>query len=73
MKQGWITGLEDIACYMNICRDTLLAWMQKYEMPIVKIGGKWCVIISEIDKWMLYPYEKRPQKPTSKIPPQIPT
>jgi excisionase family DNA binding protein len=73
MKRGWITGLEAIACYMNICRDTLLSWMKKYDMPIVKVGRKWCAVEYQLDEWLNFPYKKRPKKGTSKTPPKIHT
>ncbi len=72
MKRGWITGLEDISCYMNICRDTLISWMKKYKMPIIKVGGKWCAVESELDDWLNFPYKNRPEKEKSKSPPKIP-
>jgi len=64
MKQGWITGMEDISAYLGICRDTLYAWNRTYEMPIQKIGGKWCAIPSLLDEWLKYAIHNRPPKPT---------
>jgi len=70
MKQGWVTGLEDIACYMNICRDTVLAWMKKYDMPITKVGRKWCAVSWQLDEWLNYHHKKRLKKTESKSPPK---
>ena len=33
-------------------RDTVLAWIEKREMPATKIGRLWKFKISEVDAWM---------------------
>jgi len=65
MKQGWITGLKNIADYCGIHIDTLKRWMKCYVMPIIKIQGRWCADPSALDEWLNYPLKKA----ESKIPP----
>ncbi len=71
-SKGWITNLPAIAYYMDICRDTLISWMKKYDMPITKVGRKWIAIPSDLDEWLKFPRKNRPKNTTSKTPPLIP-
>ena len=38
--------------YLGVSRDTVLAWIEKREMPATKIGRLWKFKISEVDAWM---------------------
>ena len=43
---------EEICEYLGVSRDTVLAWIDKREMPATKIGRLWKFKISEVDAWM---------------------
>ena len=43
---------EIICKYLDVSRDTVLAWIDKREMPATKIGRLWKFKISEVDAWM---------------------
>lgn len=44
-------SMNEIAEYLGITRDTVLAWI-KNGMPGVKFGRTWKFKISEVDAWM---------------------
>ena len=44
-------SMNEIAEYLGITRDTVLAWI-KNGMPGVKVGRTWKFKISEVDEWM---------------------
>ena len=44
-------SMNEIAEYLGITRDTVLAWI-KNGMPGVKVGRTWKFKISEVDAWM---------------------
>ena len=44
-------SMNEIAEYLGITRDTVLAWI-KNVMPGVKVGRTWKFKISEVDAWM---------------------
>ena len=45
-------AMNDICEYLGVSRDTVLAWIEKREMPATKIGRLWKFKISEVDAWM---------------------
>ena len=38
--------------YLGVSRDTVLAWIEKRNMPAAKIGRLWKFKVSEVDAWM---------------------
>jgi len=53
IKSGWLNGVPAIAEYIGIHPDTLRKrWMKKFDWPFVKIGGRWCVHPSTLDKFL---------------------
>ena len=55
---GWLMGLEEIARHCRIHPDTLRKkWMREFEMPIIKIRGRWYASSGQLDAWLAYPYQ----------------
>ena len=52
----WITGINRIAEYMEMCPDTLRSYQKIYKMPIVKLGRRWKAIPKDLDDWLRYHY-----------------
>ena len=45
-------SMKEICEDLGVSRDTVLAWIEKRNMPAVKIGRLWKFKISEVDAWM---------------------
>ena len=46
------SGLEDVAEYIGVNKDTVRNWIKKNEIPAHKIGRLWKFKLSEIDEWV---------------------
>lgn len=46
--ERWVS-MNEIADYLGVTRDTVLAWTEKRGMPGVKIGRTWKFKVSEVD------------------------
>lgn len=45
-------SMKEITEYLGVSRDTVLNWIEKRNMPAVKMGRLWKFKISEVDAWM---------------------
>lgn len=49
--ERWVS-LEDIATHLDICKDTIRAWIKKGTIPYHKIGRQYKFRVSEVDAWV---------------------
>lgn len=49
--ERWVS-LEDIAIHLDICKDTIRAWIKKGTIPYHKIGRQYKFRVSEVDAWV---------------------
>ena len=45
-------SMKEIMDHLGVSRDTVLAWVKKYNMPATRIGKLWKFRISDVDAWM---------------------
>ena len=50
-EDKWI-GIEKVAEYMDVTKDTVRNWIKKTDIPAHKIGKLWRFKKSEIDEWI---------------------
>jgi excisionase family DNA binding protein len=48
---NWI-GIEEVAIYLGVTKDTVRNWIKKTDIPAHKIGKLWKFKRSEIDDWV---------------------
>ena len=51
MDDKWV-GIEEVAEYMDVTKDTVRNWIKKTDIPAHKIGKLWKFKKSEIDEWI---------------------
>ena len=51
IEDKWI-GIEKVAEYMDVTKDTVRNWIKKTDIPAHKIGKLWRFKKSEIDEWI---------------------
>lgn len=44
-------SMKEICEHLGVSRDTVLIWIEKREMPAVKMGRLWKFKVSEVDEW----------------------
>lgn len=50
-QDGWV-GIEEIAKYLGVNKDTIRNWIKKKELPACKIGRQWKFKKDEVDAWV---------------------
>ena len=51
MPEKW-SGIEEVAVYLGVTKDTIRNWIKKTDIPAQKIGRQWKFKLSEIDEWV---------------------
>lgn len=50
-NEPW-SGLEEIAAYLGVNKDTIRNWIKKTDIPAHKVGRQWKFKLSEVDAWV---------------------
>ena len=50
-NEPWV-GLEEVATYLDVNKDTVRNWIKKTDIPAHKISRQWKFKISEVDSWV---------------------
>lgn len=45
-------GIEEVAEYLDVTKDTIRNWIKRTNIPAHKIGRQWKFKLSEIDEWV---------------------
>ena len=50
-KDNWV-GIDEIAEYLGVNKDTIRNWIKKKDIPACKIGRQWKFKKTEVDAWV---------------------
>lgn len=51
ISEPW-SGLDEVADYLGVNKDTIRNWIKKTEIPAHKVGRQWKFKLSEVDEWV---------------------
>lgn len=51
INEPW-SGLDEVADYLGVNKDTIRNWIKKTEIPAHKVGRQWKFKLSEVDEWV---------------------
>lgn len=49
--ERWLS-VEKIATYLGVKRDTIYKWINRKQLPCVKVGRLWKAKVANIDEWV---------------------
>ena len=47
-----LVGIEDVASYLDVSKDTIRAWIKKGTIPFRKVGRQYKFRLSEVKAWV---------------------
>ena len=47
-----LVGIEDVASYLDISKDTIRSWIKKGTIPFRKVGRQYKFRLSEVNAWV---------------------
>lgn len=50
-NEVWV-GIDEIAYYLGVNKDTIRNWIKNKDIPACKIGRKWKFKKTEVDAWV---------------------
>lgn len=50
-RDRWVS-IEEVSNYLNVTRQTVLKWIATKNMPAVKMGKAWKLMINEVEAWV---------------------
>ena len=68
MEDKWLS-MKEVCEYLGASHDTVRNWIDKKDMPAVKLGGCWKFKVSQIDEWVAL-NSTRKNQPSRKISPK---
>ena len=52
VNKPWITGMENIAAYLDVGETKVLELIRGYGLPARKLFGQWRALPEDLDEWV---------------------
>lgn len=65
METREVMGVREAAVYLGISRDTLYKYISKNRIPAFRLGNRWKVKKTVLDRWMEAESSERTRGPAS--------
>lgn len=66
METREVMGVREAAAYLGVSRDTLYKYISKNRIPAFRLGNRWKVKKTVLDRWMEAESSEETRGPTSK-------